>query len=66
MVKYPFLLNESKLYVAPPAPFEMGDKVWLEGKRHEVLFSTHTHSQLQGLEKAVANWRLSKRKLRKQ
>jgi hypothetical protein len=56
---------KSAEYVVPLAAFKSGDKVWFEGKRYEIIASTHTHSQLQGLEKAIANWRLSKRKPRK-
>lgn len=46
------------LYQPPPAPFAPGDKVKFEGRRYEVIASTHAHSQLEGLRYAVPNWLL--------
>ena len=47
-----------KPYQAPPPDFEPGDQVKYEGKLYTVLASSHAHSQLEGLPKAVANWQL--------
>ncbi len=51
---------KAEAYQYPPAGFELGQWVRFEGKRYRVLASTHTHTQLEGLEKAIANWYLKK------
>lgn len=47
-----------KRYTPPPAPFKPGDRVKYKRTRYKVLASTHTHSQLKGIDKAIANWQL--------
>lgn len=49
----------------PPAPFQPGDRVrfihpesFEEGGSHDVIASSHTHTQLEGMRYAVANWQL--------
>ncbi|MBD1903780.1 DUF3854 domain-containing protein [Trichocoleus sp. DQ-A3] len=56
------LLAESKSFRAanhaPEPSFIPGQRVEFEGKAYVVTESTHSHSQLQGLHGAVANWEL--------
>lgn len=52
-------------YQPPAAPFKPGDRVKLEDWPYTVVASTHTHTQLEGLPYAVANWRLRKVTLKK-
>lgn len=53
-------LRKRTPYQQPPSPFQPGDWVKFEGKRYEVIASTHTHSQLQGVRYAIANWELKR------
>ncbi|HEY9672230.1 MAG TPA: hypothetical protein V6D11_12350 [Waterburya sp.] len=53
-------------YQAPPPTFQPGDRVRYEGHTYTVLASSHTHSQLEGLRWAVANWQLQRVKSRRQ
>ncbi|MEP0799045.1 DnaB-like helicase N-terminal domain-containing protein [Funiculus sociatus] len=51
--------NIDQPYEQPPAPFVIGQKVIYEGTEYTVLTSTHTHTQLDGIEKAVFNSELA-------
>lgn len=46
-------------YQAPPAPYKPGQKIKIGGKFYKVIGSTHTHTQLEGVEYAVANWAIA-------
>ncbi|MBD1926486.1 AAA family ATPase [Trichocoleus sp. FACHB-90] len=48
-----------KPYEQPPAPFTTGQKVRYEGTEYTVKSATHTHTQLDGIEKAVSNSEVS-------
>lgn len=50
---------KAKPYKAPKAAFKRDTKVYFEGNSYRIIASTHTHSQLEGLPKAVANWQLT-------
>ena len=45
-------------YNLPPAPYQPGQKIRIQGKTYTVISSSHTHTQLQGVCYAVANWAL--------
>lgn len=45
-------------YQQPTARFKPGQKVYYYDLSFEVVASTHTHTQLKGMEKAIANWEL--------
>lgn len=47
-------------YQLPKAPYKPGQWVKYQGVRFQVTSSTHTHTQLLGIEKAIANWELKK------
>jgi hypothetical protein len=51
-------------YEPPPAPFKPGQKVYYYDLSFEVIHSTHTHTQLDGVEFAVPNWQLATRRKR--
>jgi hypothetical protein len=46
-------------YEPPPAPYKPGQKVYYLDLSFEVVSSTHTHTQLDGVKFAVPNWLLS-------
>ncbi|HEY9706662.1 MAG TPA: hypothetical protein V6D48_00490 [Oculatellaceae cyanobacterium] len=43
-------------YEAPPAPYKVGQKIKIAGKTYKVVASSHTHTQLEGVNYSVANW----------
>lgn len=43
-------------YEPPPAPYKPGQRVFVGSKIYTVHSSTHTHTQLEGLDHGVANW----------
>jgi hypothetical protein len=45
-------------YENPPAPYKPGKLLLWEGQKRRVIASTHTHTQLEGIPKAIPNWRL--------
>jgi len=45
-------------YQQPKAAYKPGRWVFYQGQKWKVEHSTHTHTQLLGLEKAVPNWLL--------
>lgn len=45
-------------YQRPPAPFKPGQLIWWQGDRYKVIASSHTHTQLEGVSKAVWNFDL--------
>ena len=51
--------NIDQPYEQPPAPFSIGQKVIYEGTEYTVTSCTHTHTQLDGIEKAVYNSELA-------
>jgi hypothetical protein len=46
----------STQYEHPPAPYKPGQKLKLGYKVYRVTASTHTHTQLEGMQYAIANW----------
>ncbi|MBD1836158.1 AAA family ATPase [Cyanobacteria bacterium FACHB-472] len=48
-----------KPYEQPPAPFTIGQEVIYESTEYTVTSCTHTHTQLDGLKKAVSNSELA-------
>jgi hypothetical protein len=53
------MIKTKKSYETPKPAFKRGTKVYFEGNSYKVIASTHTHTQLEGLAKAVANWQLT-------
>ena len=51
--------NIDQPYEQPSAPFSIGQKVIYEGTEYTVTSCTHTHTQLNGIEKAVYNSELA-------
>jgi hypothetical protein len=43
-------------YEAPPAPYRVGQRLLIGDKVYTVIGSTHTHTQFEGMDYAVANW----------
>lgn len=56
-------LRKRTPYQQPPSPFQPGDWVKFEWNEYKVIASTHTHSQLEGVRYAVANWELKKTRI---
>jgi hypothetical protein len=52
--------DTESLHKAPKPQFKIGTFVWFEGQKCKVIASTHTHSQLEGVDVGVSNWRLKK------
>jgi len=46
------------IWKQPEPEYYTGDRVKLEGKVYTVAHGTHTHTQLEGLPYAIANWQL--------
>ncbi len=57
-------LRKFSKYEPPSAPFKPGQKVYYDDLSFEVVHSTHTHTQLDGVEFAVPNWQLTTRRKR--
>lgn len=49
-------------YNLPPAPYKPGQKITIAGETYKVAASTHTHTQLEGFNYAVANWVIAQMK----
>jgi hypothetical protein len=52
----PFLSDTS--YRPPAAEYYPGDRVRFDGDIYTVVDGTHTHTQLEGIDQAIANWEL--------
>lgn len=54
------MIIKGKPYAPPPAPFKKGDRVKLSASdtTYTVIASSHTHTQLEGVRYAIANWKL--------
>lgn len=52
------MIVKGKPYQPPQPKFKPGQWVYYYDLRFQVIASTHTHSQLDGVEKAIANWEL--------
>jgi hypothetical protein len=51
-------INKRTPYQQPESPFIVGQSVMYEGVRYSVTIPGSTHSQLEGVESAIANWEL--------
>ncbi|MEP0755746.1 phage/plasmid primase, P4 family [Trichocoleus sp. Lan] len=51
-------INKRTPYQQPESPFVVGQSVMYEGVRYSVTIPGSTHSQLEGIENAISNWKL--------
>jgi hypothetical protein len=56
---------KAQSYEQPPPAHTPGKFIFWEGKKRRVIASTHTHTQLEGIEKAIWNWDLIQRRRKK-